>query len=46
MPEDCEEEVRGLSGNSMCADCGAKHPSWASVSHGSLICLECSGRHR
>ncbi|KAF7457510.1 putative ARF1-directed GTPase-activating protein [Cryptosporidium felis] len=32
--------------NNKCLDCGAAHPQWASVSHGSLICLTCSGVHR
>ncbi|KAH8740282.1 beta 7 subunit of 20S proteasome [Cryptosporidium ryanae] len=32
--------------NNKCLDCGAAHPQWASVSHGCLICLTCSGIHR
>ena len=27
-------------------DCGQKNPQWASVSFGTLFCLECSGVHR
>ena len=33
-----------LSGS--CVDCGAASPQWASVSHGTEICLICSGVHR
>ena len=29
-----------------CVDCAAPNPQWASVSHGTLICLVCSGVHR
>ena len=34
------------SGNDKCADCGMKNPQWASVSFGTVFCLECSGVHR
>ena len=38
--------VVALPGNAVCADCSAKAPQWASVTFGSLLCLECSGAHR
>jgi ADP-ribosylation factor GTPase-activating protein 1 len=31
---------------SVCFDCGSLDPDWASVSHGTLVCLKCAGRHR
>lgn len=35
-----------MPGNKHCADCGTLNPQWASVSMGSLVCLNCSGQHR
>ena len=32
--------------NGSCVDCGAANPQWASVSHGTFVCLVCSGQHR
>jgi ADP-ribosylation factor GTPase-activating protein 1 len=32
--------------NKICMDCDAPMPQWASVSHGTFICLNCSGQHR
>ncbi|OAF69674.1 hypothetical protein A3Q56_02561, partial [Intoshia linei] len=37
---------REIDGNNKCADCGDINPGWASINHGSLICIECSGVHR
>ena len=38
--------LRAIPGNDACADCGAAQPQWASIGHGTLMCLECSGEHR
>ncbi|XP_048106860.1 arf-GAP with SH3 domain, ANK repeat and PH domain-containing protein 2b isoform X2 [Alosa alosa] len=40
------EEVKRMSGNSECCDCGAADPTWLSTNLGVLICIECSGIHR
>ncbi|KAM8824973.1 arf-GAP with dual PH domain-containing protein 2 [Synchiropus picturatus] len=32
--------------NSVCADCGAPDPDWASCNLGLFVCLNCSGVHR
>ena len=29
-----------------CVDCLTPKPQWASVSFGTLLCLDCAGRHR
>eukprot|EP00936_MAST-01D_sp_MAST-1D-sp1_P002551 g2551.t1 len=39
-------EMKSIPGNDRCVDCPALNPQWASVSYGTLMCLECSGLHR
>ncbi|KAM9840572.1 arf-GAP with SH3 domain, ANK repeat and PH domain-containing protein 2b [Aulostomus maculatus] len=39
-------EVKRMSGNNGCCDCGAPGPTWLSTNLGVLICIECSGIHR
>jgi len=38
--------VLSLPGNNKCAECDIKSPQWASVSFGTVLCLECAGIHR
>mmetsp|Transcript_20702 Transcript_20702/g.33472 ORF Transcript_20702/g.33472 Transcript_20702/m.33472 type:complete len:472 (+) Transcript_20702:74-1489(+) len=46
MPADVQKRIRALPGNSVCVDCSNVNPQWASVSYGTMMCLECSGHHR
>jgi len=38
--------VKAIPGNDKCCECGMKNPQWASVSFGTVFCLDCSGVHR
>lgn len=46
FPMACLDVLKTIKGNTACVDCGRANPDWASVSYGTLICLQCSGRHR
>eukprot|EP00934_Nitzschia_sp_Nitz4_P003379 Nitzschia sp. Nitz4//scaffold87_size112219//51922//52584//NITZ4_004074-RA/size112219-processed-gene-0.23-mRNA-1//-1//CDS//3329559369//3369//frame0 len=46
FPAACRAILQEMEGNSRCLDCGKKHPEWAAVSYGALICLQCAGVHR
>ena len=46
FPKACLEILKSLPGNNICFECSRAKPDWASVSYGTLICLQCSGRHR
>lgn len=44
-----ERELHDLlsaPGNSQCADCSAKNPSWASWNLGIFLCMRCASIHR
>ncbi len=46
FPSACLRLLKGIEGNLFCVDCGASNPQWAAVSYGTLLCLQCSGKHR
>ena len=46
FPEDIWNEIREYPGNHKCCDCPSLDSDWGSVTHGTLICLECAGKHR
>jgi hypothetical protein len=45
-PVACCRLLWSIPGNDRCVDCGSRNPEWANVSFGTLVCIQCCGRHR
>lgn len=46
FPEHLLKEIKHYPGNQKCCDCSSFDTDWGNVNHGTLVCLDCAGKHR